>query len=273
MSNFVPYRTSYSKHLYSLLRSGFYTRPLDADDFWFIDRIRHCGHVGGGTLGDLMPDRRKFGIYGHEGEAREAYDLWEDNSADPTYYDLDDEAALDEMAWYQQNKALQLASLEHRKLVQAEHAEASAARRLMRAENAAKRRAEFERRWLQRQADDKLQREILAQEYRAWEHAQELIAREREERLRKTAIADLEWEAAEKKRIVGVSSRQRRELAEAERALKRATSAMYKLGKKVKHHEHREEHRGYPREDVAGLEADRREEDNGSRGAAAHASS
>ena len=262
------YRTSFSRYLWLLHCSGFYTRPLDADDFWFIDRIRHQGYVGGGALGDLMPDTRKFGIYGDQSDAREAYDLWEDQSLDPTYYDLDDEAALEEQAWYERQKAVRSASLAHQRIIRAEHAEAVAVRRLARAE----RRAEFERRWMQRQADDKLQREVLAQEYRAWEHAQELIAQERAERLRKTAIADLEWEAAEKKRTLGVSARQRRELREAERGLKLARGAMWKLNKKVRRHEYREEHRGYPREDAADLETDRREENHGGRSEAAYAS-
>jgi hypothetical protein len=261
--SFQPYRTSYSRHVYSLWRNGFYTRSLDADDYWFIERIRHSGSIGGNSLGDLLKDNRGFGIYDTEIDSREAYNLWEDTATDPTYYALEDDAALDERALGRQEMALKTAVWEHRRVVREEQAEAVAERK-------AKRRAEFERQWLQRQATQKLEQEVLAQEYRAWEHAQERIALERAERLQKTAIADLEWEAAEKKHTLKVSARQRYELEEAERGLELLASAVKKLNRKVKRDEHRERHRRHPRKDDGNLEAGRREKDNYLRGAASY---
>jgi len=250
---FVPYRTTYSRYLCSLRLNGFYTRYLDDDDFRFLERIHHAGSIGGNSIGDLQASH-SWGGYANEARNADAYALWESASDEPTYFDLDATAALEERAWSQRQKAVRVASLAHQKIIRDELAEAMAKRRLARAEAREKRQAEFERQWLQRQADAKIEAEVLAQEFRAWEIAQERIAEERAERLRKTALADLEWEAAEKKRTLGLSMRQRHELDEAERALELAAMSVRKLNKKVRHHGYREEHRGHPREVTGNLE-------------------
>jgi hypothetical protein len=43
------YRTTFSKHLWNLAASGFYTRGLDADDYAFLEHVRKSG-VANGTL-------------------------------------------------------------------------------------------------------------------------------------------------------------------------------------------------------------------------------
>src|SRR5215831_4438149 len=41
------YRSPLSKHIYSLVINGFYTRELEADDFAFIEYVRKCGIANG----------------------------------------------------------------------------------------------------------------------------------------------------------------------------------------------------------------------------------
>jgi len=246
-TGFIPYRTTFSRYLFSLARNGFYTRYLDDDDYRFLERIRHSGSIAGYGIGDLQWSHAYRG-YTDEGKARDAYELWESTSADPAYYTLDAVAAIDERAETKRTKEVNLAAKAHQKIIRDELKAAMATRRLARAEKRAERKAEFERQWLQRQADAKVEAEVLAQEYRSWELAQDRIAQERAERLQRTALADLEWEAAEKQRTLGVSARQRHELDEAERALELATMSLRKLNRKVRHHGDREKHSGHSRQ-------------------------
>jgi hypothetical protein len=49
LDNSHHYRTSFSKHLHSLARSGFFSRRIDADDRQFLEYVRKCG-VANGSL-------------------------------------------------------------------------------------------------------------------------------------------------------------------------------------------------------------------------------
>jgi len=101
---YEAYRTAYSRALFRSSRDGFVTRPLDADDYAFIESVRERGYVGGCDLGAVQGRSEYGGAYSgywNEEDAIEAYALQAASEAlrpleqtgDTPYFSVDDSAA------------------------------------------------------------------------------------------------------------------------------------------------------------------------------------
>jgi hypothetical protein len=150
------YTPRFQQHVWSLMHNGFYTRALDADDFAFIEGIRERGCIGNGPIADSPP------------ALIEELGYWE------RHWDVED--------GFERRIGRNIEQREARREARRLQLEAMRAKRL--AEKA------------KRLADNAMAAAELEREEREWQLKQEALVREREERLKQTMLADLEWEAA-----------------------------------------------------------------------------
>ena len=161
----ATYYRTYNRALLRYVTSGFLARELDADDHAFLERVRERGAVACGSLGDPC-------------------------STDITYSDdvIHRRAVDEELGFWRSPWAVERGVERRVGMPEAERLE-RAARRAHYARQAKLSQA-------QRQADKATEAAELAAELQAWNAREEAFKKEREERLRRTAIADLEWERA-----------------------------------------------------------------------------
>jgi hypothetical protein len=150
------YTPRFQQHVWSLMHNGFYTRALDADDFAFIESIRERGCIGMGPIADSPP------------------------------------ALIEELGYWERHWEVEEGferrigrDIEKRERMREAHREQL---EIMRAKRLAER--------AKRLADDAMAAAELAREEREWQKNQEALVKKREERLKQTMLADIEWETS-----------------------------------------------------------------------------
>jgi hypothetical protein len=151
------YTPKFQRHIYSVANNGFLTRALDADDIAFIEGIRERGCIGNGPMADSPP------------ALIEELGYWE------RHWEVED--------GFVRRIGRNIEESEARREARRLQLEAMRAKRL--AEKA------------KRLADNAMAAAELACEEREWQRKQEALKKEREERLKQTMLADLEWEEAD----------------------------------------------------------------------------
>jgi hypothetical protein len=160
------YKPKFYRHLNHLIINGFYARDLDADDHAFIDHVRERGTVGCGSLANF-------------------------EITDPGYDPVWRPPVRPEEAnyWYAPYGVEPGVA---RRSGQEKRHEDSKAQQAAREQSAAIRRARLAHRLQERAATEAEWR----REHEQWEKWQAELAAERQQRLKQTMRADMEWERA-----------------------------------------------------------------------------